>query len=399
MNYKNLQFDLGKRRLVNQQKARKYITRILKSGRISHAYLFTGPSGSGKTALALAFAEIINGVDNITALNEQNFSKKSSWFTHPDIHLFLPMPASYKMDDLKDRLMLLSEDPYEIVDFNRRPSLSDIESSKNKQSFYPIDYFSEEIRPKAYLKPNEGEKTVVIITDIELMRKEAANAFLKLLEEPAENLAFILTTSQYETLLPTIKSRCQQIKLNVLTAEDIEEALVEYENMPPDDAQYLARISGGNYALARFYDIDRVKKDRKEVVDYLRNAYSKNAVELVQTANDWNKRTNIQGQIMLLNILEMFLRDLLVFRDSNGKQFITNIDQLETIKKFCKNLEDAAIDGMINEVNRSRPLLYQNVQAKLIFTTLALRLSNLMKNRETPIPENEIWQHLPAFVE
>ncbi len=399
MNYEDLQFNLGDRRLINQQKAKSYLTKILKSGRMGHAYLLAGPVGSGKTALALAFAEIINGIDHLTDLGKQKLSKKSSWFTHPDIHLFMPMPSIYKMDDLRERLSLLSKDPYEIVDFNRRPSLSDIESSKNKQSFYPIRYFNKEIRPKAFLKPNEGQKTVVIITEIELMRKEAANAFLKLLEEPAENLIFILTTAHYEALLPTIKSRCQQMKLKALTANDIEKALKKYENIPQEDAQYLSNVTAGNYALARFYDVEQVKNDRKEIINYLRSAYTKNAVAITQTVNDWNKNNNIEGQIMLLNILEMFLRDLMVYRDSKEKQLVTNVDQLETIEKFCDNLKDAAIDDMIKEVNRCRPMLYQNVQAKMIFTALALRLSNLMKNEETHIPEQEPWQHLPALVE
>src|SRR5699024_2314242 len=119
---------------------------------------------------------------------------------------------------------------------------------------YPIDYFQDEIRPKAFLKPNEGKKTVIILTEIELMRERAANAFLKLLEEPAENLVFILTTANYESLLPTIQSRCQQIKLNPLSAIDIENALIQNKNIEAEDAKYIARVSGGNYTMARFYD-------------------------------------------------------------------------------------------------------------------------------------------------
>ncbi len=392
-------FNLGDRRLVNQQKAKTYVTRILESRRTGHAYLLTGPNGSGKTALALAFAEIINGIDHLTTLEDKKFSKKSSWFTHPDIHLFLPMPVKYKTDDLRERLSLLAEDPYNIVDFNRRPSLDDIESSKNRQGFYPIDYFQEEIRPKAFLKPNEGLKTVIILTEVELMRKEASNAFLKLLEEPSENLIFILTTAHYDALLPTVRSRCQQIKLSALTQDDVEKALIEYEEMAPEDARYMARVSSGNYRLARLYDANTVKKNRNEAVDYLRNAYNLKAVELTKTINSWHKNHNIQGQNMLLNILEMFLRDLLVFRDTNEEKFVTNIDQIEAIKKFCGNLQKAALDDMIKEVNNCRPLLYQNVQAKMVFTTLAFRLSALMKNEETPVSKQEVWKHLPAFDE
>lgn len=397
MNYNDIPFTLGDNGLINQQRAKTYITRILKSDRMGHAYLLTGPQGSGKIALALAFAELINGVNHLTNLGSYKFSKKSSWFTHPDIHLFLPMPSSYSMDDLRDRLELLSTNPYEIVDFNRRPELSDIESNKNKQAFYPIEYFKEEIRPKAFLKPNEGEKTVVILTEVELMRKEAANAFLKLLEEPSENIVFLLTTAHYDALLPTIQSRCQQIKLNTLSPDDIKTALNSYEDIPEQDAGYMARVSNGNYSLARFYDVDHIKKDRNEVISFLRNAYTQNAVELTDTINSWHKNRNIQGQDMLLNVLEMFLRDLMIYRSSQDDTFITNIDQIETIKKFCSNLKDAALDDMITEVNQCRPYIHQNVQAKMVFTTLAFRLSALMRNKEPLITKQESWRHMPAI--
>src|SRR5699024_10961165 len=109
--YSNLQFNFGDQRLVGQQKAREYISRIIHSNRLGHAYLISGPPGSGKTAHALAFAEILNGVNNLTQLGEQTFSKKSSWFFHPDIHLFLPVPTSYKIENLGERLQLLNKDP------------------------------------------------------------------------------------------------------------------------------------------------------------------------------------------------------------------------------------------------------------------------------------------------
>src|SRR6056297_3256301 len=162
--YQDLDFEFGDERLVGQQLAKEHIERLMGSGRISHAYLFSGPAGVGKTAFALAFAEVLNGIDHLTNLGNQAFSKKSTWFTHPDIHVFIPVPTSFTIDELRLRLEMLKKDPYEIVDFSLRPSITDESSSKNLRAFYPIDYFHEEIRPKAFLKPNEGRKTVIIMT-------------------------------------------------------------------------------------------------------------------------------------------------------------------------------------------------------------------------------------------
>lgn len=394
-----LQPQIGNKRLVGQPKARELLERIMKSERLGHAYLFSGPPGSGKTALALAFAEVINGISNLTDLGDQTQSKKSSWLNHPDIHVFLPVPTKYKTEDLQQRLSYLAEDPYEVVDFSHRPSLSDDESSKNKQAFYPINYFKEDIRPKAFLKPNEGRKTVVIMTNIETLRKEAANAFLKLLEEPSENLVFLLTTNNKDSLLPTIQSRCQPVQLSALNTKQIEEALIQYDGVSPEDAQYMARISGGNYTMARFFDIEALKQMRKEIITFLRKSYVQDAEALAQTAKDWQSQYNIERQMTLLNVMETLLRDLLVYQNTKNEDLITNLDQIDTIVRFCESLQNPRLKAMINQVNECRPLLNRNVQAKLIFTVLALRFSFLMHNQDLPIPSEQSWEHLPAYTQ
>lgn len=399
IDYKDLTFNFGDRRLVGQSFAREQIKRIIHSGRISHSYLFSGPPGIGKTAFALAFAELINGVDHLTNLGDQAFSKKSSWFTHPDIHVFLPVPTGVSVEELRERLELLREDPYEIVDFSLRPSLSNEESTKNKRAFYPIDYFREEIRPAAYYKPNEGQKTVIIMIGIESMKKEAANSFLKLLEEPAEDLIFLLTTDNTEALLPTIISRCQHIQLSSLKTKEIEEALIEQDGVDENEAGYLARVSGGNYAMTRFFDVDTLKGTREAIIEYLRYSYSQDAVNITQTAQDWQSQENLEGQIAILNVMEVFLRDLLVYRSTQNKELITNADQLDVIQKFCETMNDARLEDMIEQVNECKPMVYRNVQPKLIFTSLAFRFSSLMRGNDPIINKQDSWKHLPAFSE
>lgn len=402
IDFKNLKFNFGDRRLVGQQFAREHFERIVNSERISHAYLLSGPPGVGKTAFALAFAEIINGVDNLTDLGDQSFSRKKSWFSHPDIHVFLPLPSSVVTNnnvaaELRPRLEMLREDPYEIVDFSLRPSLANDESSKNLRAFYPIRYFREEIRPTAYLKPNEGEKTIIILTGIESMRDEAANAFLKLLEEPSEDLIFILITEHSEGLLPTIISRCQHIPLSPLKTQEIEQALIKYDGLTADEAKYLARVSGGNYAMTRFFDVDTLKNTREEIIDYLRNSYVQNAVEISQQSQDWQSQQNLEGQIAILNIIEVFIRDLMIYRSTQNEKLVTNADQIDVIEKFCSTLKNAKLEDMIEQVNSCKPMIYQNVQPKLIFTILAFRFSNLMRGKQPEITDKESWKHLPAF--
>ncbi|WP_421774334.1 ATP-binding protein [Gracilimonas sp.] len=392
----NIKF--GNRRIIGQSRAKEQVERMLASDRISHAYLLSGPSGVGKTAFALAFAEAINGIDHLSDLGEYTASKKSSWFTHPDIHVFIPKPTSAKTEELRDRLELLSKDPYEIIDFSQRPSLDD-DSSKNLQAFYPIDYFRDDIRPIAKLKPNEGNRVVIILTHVETMRKETANAFLKLLEEPSDRLMFILTTESYESLLSTITSRCQHIPLGALKDREVEQGLIEVDGLDPDAAAYLARVSNGNYAMTRFFDVSKLKENRESVVEYLRMAFSQDANGLSTLVQDWQSSQNIEGLIAMTNLIEMYIRDLMVYRETGEKKFITNIDQLDSIQKFVKALDDARLEEMITHLDKFRPALRQNVNPKLIFIVLALRFSTLMRGLDPIIPDEENWKHVPAFVE
>lgn len=387
--------NFGKYALVGQQRAREQAERILKSDRLSHAYLISGPPGVGKTAFALAFAEAINGIENL-GVPQNVLSKKSSWFAHPDIHVFIPRPTTAGVDDLRERLELLAQDPYALIDYAVRPSL-DGSGSKNKQAFYPVDYFRDEIRPVTRLTPNEGRRVIVIMTGIDSMRREVANAFLKVLEEPNDRLMFILTTSAYERLLQTITSRCQHIPLGSLSMSEIKEGLINKDGYDDETASYLSRVSGGNYAITRFYDPEEMKKGRLEVVEFMRHAYQQHAKELSELIQDWQSSRNIEGLVTLTNLLETYLRDLIIFRATGNTSSLINIDQADSIRRFTGNLKDARLDEMISEVERIRTPLRQNVNPKLLFTVLSLRMSALMHGSDPVIPSSEPWNHLPAF--
>jgi DNA polymerase-3 subunit delta' len=399
MSYITKNITFGDRRLVGQKSARLQAERMLQSERLSHAYLLTGPDGVGKTAFALAIAEIVNGVDHLTDLKGASVSKKSSWYTHPDIHLFLPLPSNLGTTELQVRLEMLSKDPYEIVDFSLRPALTDPDSSKNRRAFYSIEYYHKDIRPKTVYKPNEGRRVVVILTGIDTMRKESANAFLKLLEEPSDNILFILTASKTDQLLPTIISRCQHIRLSPLTDEEIKEGLVKNDGKSEEDASFLARLSDGNYSLTRFYDVEALQQTRKETIEFLRYSYTQDVPVLLKIIKEWNSSLNTENQIALCNTLEQLLRDIMVYRASRNEALIINIDQIEVIKKFCDSMANARLEDMIDHLQQLKRLLYQNVQFKYIFTALALRFAHLMRGLEPVISKEENWRHLPALFE
>lgn len=392
-----MEFNIGNNRLVGQQTVRKQLTNILQTERNHHAYLFSGPQGVGKKAMALAFAEAMQGVSNLSDLGDQHTSKKSNWLSHPDIHLFIPRPAQVGAGEMQERIRMLAEDPYDIVDFGRRPSTSSSDESKNRKAFYSVEYFSEEIRPLAFLKPNEGQFTIIILSNIETMRKEVSNAFLKLLEEPPPQVMFLLTCDHIDQLLPTIISRCQILRCPPIAEDEIKNGLMRFDGADEETASYLARISGGNYDNTRYFDLQSLKQRREQIVQYLRYAYTQDAVALTQLIKEWSDNLNIEAMLGILNLMETFLRDVLFYQSTGQDEMITNEDQLTVIKNFAERLKDARLEQMLSNIAEMRKLVFQNGNPKIILTTLSLRFSSLMRGKDTVISKDQPWKHTPAY--
>lgn len=389
-------FIVGDRVLVGQNRARRQLTSVLKSDRLSHAYLLTGPRGVGKLATALAFAEAIQGIDHLGNFQGQAFSKKSSWINHPDIRVFIPRPTTGTQEEMMERIKMLADDPYAVVDFGANPGEKSV--AKNRAAFYPIDYYREEIKPATMLRPNEGRRNIVIISNIEAMQAKASNAFLKTLEEPGEGMMFILTTDRVDTLLPTITSRCQLINLTPLTENEIKQGLIHNDGLDEETATYLARISGGNYSSIRYFDVSSLREIRDQVVDYLRASYTLDAVKIVKCADNWASNQNKDGLINLLSILQAIIRDILLYRSTKNETLITNIDQLEVIKKFVSALSEARLEEMITLIEEMRLCVAQNISPKLVFTSLAIRYSQLMRGLQPKFAGSESWRQLPAVM-
>ena len=390
---------IGARRLIGQEGLREKMWRILTEDRISHAYLISGQPGSGKKALALAFAEAINGVSHLGDPAPGIRSDRRSWYYHPDIHVYLPLPSTVTQDELRARVELLAADPYEIVDFAMRPSLTSQEDSRNRRAFYSVEYFNTQVRRAAYLRPNEGWRNIVIITNIETMRKEVVNSFLKLLEEPGEQVMFILTTDKLNALLPTVVSRCQLLACQPLQPDQIFHGLTEHDGMPEDDARFLSRIAGGNYSYTRFYDLETLQENREDIIRFLRMSYTVDVEGILEMSQKWQSGYSKEGQLAIINMIEVFLRDIAVYSAGADESLITNSDRLDVIRNFCSGLKDARIQEMLETLEEARALLSQNIQPRLIYTVMANRFAAWMRGSDAPVSANEPWKHMPSVAE
>lgn len=234
-------------RVIGQRRVKGTLLAARRSGRLPHAYLFYGGEGVGKDAAALELARVLRcerGEDEACGVCPSCL--RVSTMQHPDVRLIIALPrgAQEKDDDgplaklteaevrvVQEQLALKGADPYHRIQI---PKANVIKVNSVR-----------EIRRESSMSTSDSRTRVFIISGADAMNDASANTLLKTLEEPPGDTMFILTTSRREALLPTILSRCQLVRFDPLTEEEITSALVGRGHMDAARAALLARLAGG----------------------------------------------------------------------------------------------------------------------------------------------------------
>jgi len=310
------------------------LVRAREQNRVASAYLFDGPSGVGKERAALSFAT------DIVAGGNPHVVDRIESGTHPDVRVFRPRD----------------------------------EGKRNIQ----VEVLRTEILPLAQFAPFEAAATFFIFPEADVsfpgFQPEAANALLKTLEEPRPNVHFILTSERPDSLLPTIRSRCQRIRFAHLPNAVLRDIL-ESEGVPEDSIAPAIALSAGRadvaLALASEGTVSALTDLVKSVDDAVRGSGPGSLVDL---SEQLARREDLE---LALLTLQAFYRDLAVTSLGLGAEELGFSAQGEELQERAATVSSSAAAARVSLIHECVQSMRQNANRQVALDSLLFALRNL----------------------
>ena len=370
---------------------KNHLTTTADKGRVPHAQLFVGPSGSGTLPMAIAYAQYLlcrnTGGENSSGIEACNI--KMNKFSHPDLHFAFPVAANDKVKKnpvsanfLEDWRQFLKNEPYgSLFDWYQTLGI------ENKQGQIGVNE-AQEIVKSLSLKAYEGGYKVMIIWRAEKMNTAASNKLLKLIEEPPKDTLFILITEEEESIIQTIRSRCQTLHFPPLNEAVISEGLVANEGCEQQLAMKIAHRANGNYTNAlKILRQDSGDEQFEEwFVTWVRSAFkAKGNKTAIQDLISWSEMIAATGREtqkkFLLFCLDFFRQALL--QNYQTKDLVYMEPQVKgfSLDKFSPFVTGNNIIGITKELEDAIYHIERNGNAKIILTDLSIKLTRLLHSK------------------
>ena len=368
--------------IIGQNEVKQHLLLSVKEQRIPHAQLFCGQEGVGKLPLAIAYSRYIccTNRGETDACGVCPSCVKFAKLAHPDLHFVFPIvkPES-KTSVVCDNFIVqfrefVLQNPY----FHFNDWLDAINDGNKQGTIYANE--SDEIIRKLNLKTYESEFKVMIIYQPEKMHAACANKLLKILEEPPPKTIFILVADDVENMLATILSRTQRIQIPLIDNQALGDALRKQYELSDAAIESVVRVANGNYlrALDVINSDESSRENLNTFISLMRLAYAKDVSALRNWSNETAK-TGREKQKVFLSYAQRMIRENFVFnlRQPN-LNYLTNYEA-DFSSKFSPFINERNIEKLMDELQTAQRHIEQNVQAKMVFFDLALKVVVLLR--------------------
>lgn len=375
---------------------------MVEHNRLSHALLFLAKEGAGGLPLALAFAQYIVSLPAEAPVVEDLFGgmtalEPSSGFippeqianqpayvradklVHPDLHFTYPViprksgdkPVS--ADYIEEWRSFVETMPYGNV-YDWLQSIG----AENKQGNITAEECNQIIRELS-LKSFESRYKVLLLWMPEYLGKEG-NKLLKLIEEPPPNTVFILVAENEESILPTILSRCQLVRIPALEDADIEKALVERAKASEETARQITGICEGNYREA-LHLLQHADEDWQYLLREWLNAMLKTGPAAQLKFIDEISRLGREKQKQFLRYFNHLLEQSIRIRVMGEEQIKVAAEEKDFAKRLNKIASVSQQEYMIEELDKAAYYIERNAHAKMLFQALTIKLYHIIQNK------------------
>ena len=365
--------------IIGHDRPKKILEEALVRSQVAHAYLFYGEESIGKLKIAVAFAQAIQcernvdgylrspkveGGDDSHAIFEQRADASVGKGEAPSGSAGGGGPI---IDGCGHCRACLA------IETDRHPDVTILQPLGSQIKIEQIRTVQEAL----VLKPLIGTRKVVIIDDAESMNRLAANCFLKTLEEPPDHSLLILITSVPYRLLPTLLSRCQQIRFDTPQREEIKRLLVQQKGLSESEAAFFAALSMGKIGRVLTLDLAEIKAQRDKSVDLLKSKALSDLNQLFVNAQSY--AADDETWKTTLNWILIWLRDLLIVQHNTDPELLINLDQQQDLAVHSQTLSTSALLRIMSLLMAFQHAFHRNLNRTLVLETILLEIRDSLR--------------------